>query len=121
MLVVPKVVQPWVPCKMLAGVFGLDVKIIGGLMAKQIRTIVIEIRRPANKSEAACDGVTYDHGHIANVFLDSRLRRTDKFAETFFHEMMHVFVNFSGRGTIPREEAKAAKLGRAAKHILYGR
>lgn len=90
-------------------------------MAKQVKTIVIEIRRPITKGEKSCDGVTYDHGNVNSVFIDTRLKRSKAFAETFFHEMLHVFVNFSGRGTIPREEAIAAKFGRAAKNILYGR
>ncbi len=85
-----------------------------------IKTIIIEVRAPQTEEERGCYGLTYDHGDTAKVFLDSRLSKS--FAETFFHEMLHVFVNFSGgKKKIANEEKKCQALGKAARGLLYGK
>lgn len=87
----------------------------------KVKTIVIELRKPANKTEKGTFGMTYDHGPIARIFIDSRKNKGREFVDTFFHEMVHVFTNFtSPTGKIADEEKKCRLVGQAAKKIIYG-
>lgn len=85
-----------------------------------VKTIIIESRHPRTKMEKDCYGVTYDHENIARVFINSRLVHGKEFADTFFHEMMHVFANFTSKKKLKQEEKKAKLMGKAAQAILYG-
>lgn len=87
----------------------------------KVKTIIIELRKPATKTERGTYGMTYDHGAVARVFIDDRKNKGREFVDTFFHEMVHVFANFmSPNGKLPSEEKKCQLVGKAVKKILYG-
>ncbi len=88
-------------------------------MKPQIRTIIIEVRRPQTEEERTAFGCTYNHGNVSRVFIDSRL--SVNFAKIFFHEMFHVYVNFWKRGRVKDEEEKCEYVGEASKEALNGR
>lgn len=69
-----------------------------------IKTITLDIRNPRTAAEKKLDGETTGDLSSSVVFIN---RRADN-VSTFFHEMAHVFCNFSGRRLSPDDETRFA-------------
>ena len=85
-----------------------------------MQTVVIEWRNPRTKSESECWGETVFEGNIAKVFINARKNKNEiESADTFFHEMAHVFFDFNDKKLSNRkEEYLATKTGKIVAQLL---
>lgn len=82
------------------------------------KSILIEWRKPANKTERKAFGATYADHRIARVFIDHRAPM-DEQIDTFFHELAHVFFAFT-KNDVPGsvQESKAKRIGKLCTEVL---
>lgn len=87
-----------------------------------IKYIHIDYRTPKNKEEGKFYGVTESERNSAGIFINVNKNRTSQdLADTFFHEMAHVFFAFHGKKkqmSIRTEERLAQQLGRICAGLL---
>lgn len=85
------------------------------------KSIHVEWRHPRNKKEQELYGLTeYDNKFVAKVFINTQSGEKH-LADTFFHEMTHVFFAFHrrrGKMHSKREEALAKQIGQTCAYLL---
>lgn len=81
------------------------------------KAVYLEWRRPETKVERNTYGLTTTNGDIARIFFNTSIKQ--ELANTFFHEMTHVFFAFH-KHKVPEnvQEALALKIGAICKEIL---
>lgn len=86
------------------------------------KSIIIEWRNPRTKEEAEDYAETIASSDFARVFINSRKNQSSReIVDSFFHEMVHVFVAFHETRktmTAKEEEAIADQMGKMAAIIL---
>lgn len=84
--------------------------------------IHIDYRNPRSKTESVFYGQSNVDSKAADVFINVKKNRNgNDLADTFFHEMAHVFFAFHGKTgqmTSAKEERLAQQLGRVCAGIL---
>lgn len=87
-----------------------------------IKSIHLDYRRARTKEEKRSCGISNVETHTANVFINADLhRRGRNLVDTFFHEMVHVFLEFHGKAgqmSNSKEERLAKKVGRLCAEAL---
>ena len=87
-----------------------------------IKYIHIDYRVPKNKAETRLYGQAEVDDNTASVYINRRLHRNGRnLADTFFHEMVHVFVGFHGKEgqmSDAKEERLAQEIGRLCAEAL---
>lgn len=86
------------------------------------KVITLNYRRARTKEEKGdWAETTLDSPDLATVYINRDKNRTSKeLADTFFHEMAHIFIHFHGAKKIDRdvEEKLCQQIGRACEGIL---
>lgn len=87
-----------------------------------IKYIHMDYRRPHTKEESKLYGLSTVEVNTAHIFVNINMHRKGRnLADTFFHEMAHVFIEFHGKKgqmTSAKEEELATLLGRKCAEIL---
>lgn len=87
-----------------------------------INYIHLDYRIPHTKEEKELYGLSNVDAHTANIFINVNKHRDGKdLVDTFFHEMVHVFLEFHGKtGQMShvKEEQLARKVGRLCAEAL---
>lgn len=87
-----------------------------------INYIHIDYRKPHTKEEKGFYGLTNVDTHTADVFINVNKHRNGKdLIDTFFHEMVHVFLEFhgaAGQMSNAKEEKLARKIGQMCAEVL---
>lgn len=82
------------------------------------KAVWFEFRTPQTKEEKGVYGLTESTCDVAKIFINTRLKSTH-FAETFFHELAHVFFSFMYH-KVPKhkQEELARKIGVVCAEVL---
>lgn len=82
------------------------------------KSIYLEWRKPQTKEETQVYGLTTTSNFVAKVFFNTDVRGQN-LANTFFHEMAHVFFAFH-KHKVPskKQELIAQKIGEICKEVL---
>lgn len=84
--------------------------------------IHIDYRHARNKEERECFAITYAEPHSAEIFFNVKKNKKGKvLIDTFFHEMVHVFLEFHGKDkqmSPGKEESLAKEVGRICAEAL---
>ena len=82
------------------------------------KSVYLEWRRPETQMERDCYGVTTTDNNVAKVFFNTSVKG-QRLANTFFHEMAHVFFAFH-RHKVPDcvQEKLAQKIGTICEELL---
>jgi hypothetical protein len=87
-----------------------------------IKYVHIDYRSPRNREEKRFFALTNVKRDTADVFVNVRKnRKGEDLADTFFHEMAHVFCAFHGKAkqmSSATEERLARQIGRVCAGIL---
>lgn len=87
-----------------------------------IKTVHLDYRRPRTKGEKDMFGLSMVDAQSANVFINTNKHRNGQnLIDTFFHEMVHVFLAFHGKDkqmSDATEEKLAKAIGVACAEIL---
>ncbi len=82
--------------------------------------IVVERRKPQTAEEAKLHGLCITHGQImSRVFLHSG-RPGHTRADTFFHEIAHAYMHWTGKKKGAAAEKVALRVGQAAAKAYRG-
>lgn len=84
--------------------------------------IHIDYRHPRTKEERECFAITFAEPHSAEIFLNVKKHsKGHVLVDTFFHEMVHVFLEFHGKAkqmSAAKEENLAKEVGRICAEAL---
>ena len=82
------------------------------------KAVYLEWRQPQDKTERECYGVTTTDNSVARIFFNTKVKG-QQLANTFFHEMAHVFFAFH-KNNVPADvqERLAQKIGAICSEVL---
>lgn len=84
--------------------------------------IHIDYRHPRTKAERECFAITFAERDSAEIFLNvKKNEKSEVLVDTFFHEMVHVFLEFHGKAkqmSAIKEELLAKQIGQLCAEAL---
>lgn len=87
-----------------------------------IKYIHIDYRKPRNKEEKECFAISNVDSNTTNMFVNVvKNQKGRTLSDTFFHEMVHVFLAFHGKDkqmTDYQEERLAERIGKLCAEAL---
>lgn len=87
-----------------------------------IKYIHLDYRKPHTKEEGKLFGLSNVDINTAHIFINTNMHRKGRnLADTFFHEMAHVFIEFHGKKgqmSAATEEELATLIGRKCAEVL---